>query len=126
MTSHLSDEQLAGFRARLTAEAESLAADHERQMEIVRAYTQGSPEHAEPSEDTADQGQDAFEQERHLSLAQTLQDQLVQVQRALKRMDNGMYGVCEECGNPIPVERLEALPSATLCIKHASAQRGRA
>ena len=37
-------------------------------------------------------------------------------QQALARIDEGTYGICERCGNPIGRERLEARPSATLCI----------
>ena len=39
-----------------------------------------------------------------------------QVERALERLDDGSYGWCERCGNAIPVERLAAFPSATLCV----------
>lgn len=39
----------------------------------------------------------------------------VEVERAVTRLDNGTYGVCEYCGQPIPEERLKALPSAVLC-----------
>ena len=49
-----------------------------------------------------------------------------QVAHALRRMDEGTYGICEVCGQPIPIERLEALPSATLCIRDANNMRGRA
>ena len=38
------------------------------------------------------------------------------LERALERLDEGSYGWCERCGNPIPVERLAAFPSATLCV----------
>ena len=38
------------------------------------------------------------------------------MERALERLDEGSYGWCERCGNPIPVERLAAFPSATLCV----------
>jgi DnaK suppressor protein len=38
------------------------------------------------------------------------------VDRAIDRLGEGNYGWCERCGNPIPVERLAAFPSATLCV----------
>ena len=38
------------------------------------------------------------------------------MERALERLDEGHYGWCERCGNAIPVERLAAFPSATLCV----------
>ena len=41
------------------------------------------------------------------------------IEEALERMDNGTYGTCEECGEDIPVDRLEANPAARTCIAHA-------
>jgi DnaK suppressor protein len=38
------------------------------------------------------------------------------IRRALDRFDNGTYGLCERCGRPIPFERLEAIPSALVCV----------
>ncbi|CAN5364725.1 hypothetical protein BH18ACT12_BH18ACT12_01670 [soil metagenome] len=53
-------------------------------------------------------------------LAYTLEENsghvLAEIDAALKRIDEGTYGVCSNCGKPIPEERLEALPWATLCI----------
>jgi len=54
-------------------------------------------------------------------MASTLEDNsthvLAEIDAALGRMEDGTYGVCERCGKPIDVERLEALPWATLCIE---------
>ena len=44
------------------------------------------------------------------------------IQEALQRLDDGTYGVCEECGNDIGVPRLKARPVTTLCIKCKSRQ----
>ena len=41
---------------------------------------------------------------------------LVEVQQALARIDNGTYGICSNCGQPIPEKRLEAIPLAALCV----------
>ena len=41
---------------------------------------------------------------------------LVQIDCALARVEDGSYGICEDCGQEIPPARLEALPSATLCV----------
>lgn len=42
---------------------------------------------------------------------------LDKIQKALERLDDGSFGVCEECGEPISVKRLEARPETTLCIR---------
>lgn len=44
---------------------------------------------------------------------------LIYVENALSRIENGSYGECEVCGEPIEEQRLEALPYATLCMQHA-------
>jgi DnaK suppressor protein len=53
-------------------------------------------------------------------LQQTTQELLdreaAQVQDALRARANGTYGICQECGQPIPAERLAARPEATLCV----------
>ena len=46
---------------------------------------------------------------------------LAEIDAALKRIEEGTYGICTNCGKEIPVDRLEALPWATLCI---DCQRG--
>jgi RNA polymerase-binding transcription factor len=42
---------------------------------------------------------------------------LSKIQKALERIDNGTFGVCEECDEPISIKRLEARPETTLCIR---------
>jgi DnaK suppressor protein len=67
-------------------------------------------------DDQADTGTKTFEREQEISLANGILERITQVERALERLDEGSYGWCERCGNQIPVERLAAFPSATLCI----------
>lgn len=67
-------------------------------------------------DDQADTGTKTFEREQEISLANAIRERVTQVERALERLGEGGYGWCERCGNPIPVERLAAFPSATLCV----------
>jgi DnaK suppressor protein len=67
-------------------------------------------------DDQADTGTKTFEREQEISLANNILERINQVERALERLDEGSYGWCERCGNQIPVERLAAFPSATLCV----------
>jgi DnaK suppressor protein len=62
----------------------------------------------------------AFEREHVAALLDQTRDQLSRVDAALRRLDEGTYGVCERCGQPIAVGRLEARPTATMCIDCAS------
>jgi RNA polymerase-binding protein DksA len=67
-------------------------------------------------DDQADAGTKTFEREHEMSLAANSRDLLSQVERALQRLDNGTYGICENCGNAIGKARLQAFPRATLCV----------
>jgi len=63
----------------------------------------------------ADLGTDSFEQTLSLALLENESMALREIDLALERMDEGTYGACEDCGNPIGKARLRALPQATLC-----------
>ena len=64
----------------------------------------------------ADIGGELFERSKDLALKGLLRRRIRQVDHALDLMRAGMYGLCERCGRPIPLERLDAEPSATLCV----------
>lgn len=70
-------------------------------------------------ENFADSAQVAAERGENLSLAGQLSQQLVEVERALAKLDDGTYGLCEVCGRPIAEARLEAMPATRFCIDHA-------
>ncbi|MEQ1786495.1 MAG: TraR/DksA C4-type zinc finger protein [Acidimicrobiales bacterium] len=67
----------------------------------------------------ADSGQVAAEQGENKVLASQLRTELDEVDRALVKLDDGTYGSCETCGEPISAARLEAMPAARFCIAHA-------
>ncbi|MEO5679358.1 MAG: TraR/DksA C4-type zinc finger protein, partial [Acidimicrobiales bacterium] len=68
----------------------------------------------------ADSSQVTAEKGETEALAATLQESLEAVDAALHRMEAGTYGLCARCQTPIAPARLEAMPSATRCIEHAS------
>ncbi len=105
------------FKAQLVSERDRLErviADHERELEEAR-MTETSAERS-PDPGSAEAGSMNFEYEKELSLGQNTVDLLRKVERALARIGDGTYGVCESCGQPIPVARLEVLPYATECV----------
>lgn len=55
--------------------------------------------------------------EKNLSLEKTLEVSLYNVNKALKKIGAGNYGLCEKCNGPINPDRLKAFPSATACMK---------
>jgi len=65
----------------------------------------------------ADLGTDAMEREKAFLFASKSGRLLHHIDEALRRIHNGEYGNCLECGQPISPERLEAVPHARLCIK---------
>lgn len=65
----------------------------------------------------ADDGTEAFEQSKGLSLQRTIQHRLTAVNDALRKFEEGRYGICEDCGQSIDWARLEALPAARYCIR---------
>ena len=58
----------------------------------------------------------AFERSQVDALAQSAHDTLDEISAALARLDDGTYGVCETCGQPIPLDRLRARPTARRCV----------
>jgi RNA polymerase-binding transcription factor DksA len=65
----------------------------------------------------ADVGTETFDREKDLSILEQVEAELADVARALERLNDGTYGTCEACGEPIGDERLEALPAARFCLK---------
>jgi DnaK suppressor protein len=64
----------------------------------------------------ADAGSDAYEKDFALSLLSQEQDALYEIEEALKRIENGTYGICEMSNKPIPHARLEAIPFARFTV----------
>jgi RNA polymerase-binding protein DksA len=95
---------------------------------IVRAATeQGSLDQSQTDstgeatvvdQHPADIATDTLERELDLSVRESAEAGLQDVERALKRIEKGTYGICPVCDAPIPEERLEAKPEAEFCVEH--------
>ena len=66
----------------------------------------------------ADVATDTLEREVGLSVRESAEASIEDVERALSRIDGGTYGVCPVCEKPIPDARLEARPEAEFCVEH--------
>ena len=108
-------EELAEVRGDLADQLGKLRSDYERALADLHSLQRSSNDGA--GDDQADAGSKTFEREQELSIANNRRDLMTQVERALERLDKGTYGHCESCGQPIPKPRLQAFPSATLCVK---------
>ena len=93
-------EQLEAERARILVKLEHL---HELLMsEVDPEVSEADPE--------------LIEHEKALALTQSLERRLASIDHALRQAQNGAYGICELCGEPIDTARLEAVPETTLCL----------
>jgi RNA polymerase-binding protein DksA len=107
-------KELTDIRKSLEAQAKDLKGEIDVAEEQNAALKRDAG--SEGTGDEADAGSKTFEREHEMSLANNSRDLLLQVERALARLDAGTYGRCENCGNPIPKARLQALPAATLDV----------
>ena len=110
--SQKSRKDLSGVEEILRTERESLV----RQIGDIEArYSDDNAEAAR----TGDEGEPetlTTDRERDMSLLENARDLLDQVERALKKIEEGTYGKCASCGKSIEAARLKALPHASLCI----------
>ena len=108
----IQEGRLAELRTELELQRENLRREIEEQG--------GDPDSDDAEIDVergfADSAHATAERARTLSVMKALRANLRWVNRALSKMELGTYGVCERCGNPIGLERLDALPWAILCI----------
>jgi RNA polymerase-binding protein DksA len=107
-------EELAEVHRELTADAKRLREELDLATIELADLLRDSGDGA--GDDQAEVGSKAFEREHELSLTNNTRDLLIQTERALARIDDGTYGVCEGCGQPIGKARLLAFPRATLCV----------
>ena len=107
-------ERLLSLRARLRGDVNAMA---DAALKKTRSEANGDlssmPIHM------ADIGSDNYEQEFTLSLMQTEGGTLDSIETALEKIEDGVYGQCDECSGAISKMRLNAIPYASLCIKCA-------
>ena len=102
------------LRSQLESELERL--NHE--LEQLKAAIRPADERREgsPFGKREEEATEAMELETRLEMERRLRDQITGVERALAKFEQGTYGLCDNCGEPIDPARLEALPQASLCL----------
>ncbi len=107
-------EKLLALRARLRGDVDTMA---DAALNKTRSEANGDlssmPIHM------ADIGSDNYEQEFTLSLMQNEESVLGSIETAIEKIEDGVYGLCEECSGSIGKTRLNAIPHVPLCIKCA-------
>jgi len=122
----LTTQEIRDLRSRLESEREELNAQLTTIEDQAFAATQSDISgDVGVDDESADAGTATFEREKELSIEQNVRDLIQKIDRALKRIDDGTYGICERCGKPIEKARIKALPYVDLCIKDAQARSRR-
>jgi RNA polymerase-binding transcription factor DksA len=108
---------------------ELLGGEHERLSEIREDMSglggeteaESIAELSDNAQHQADVGTETFDRERDLSILEQVEAELTDIEHALARLDEGTYGRCAACDEPIDDARLEALPAARFCVRHQAA-----
>lgn len=108
-------DEIAEQRELLSEELVRLEQKIAAQEEELSSLLQGGTDGA--GRDPADVGSSNFERDQELSLAQNAREMADQLRLAIRLFDEGHYGFCEVCGEPIGKGRLQAFPRATLCVR---------
>ena len=117
MARKLAKSTIEKFEKRLLEERvrlRILIEEYEQELEVARMTESSSDRSSDPG--NAEAGSMKFEYEKELSLEQNTLDLLGKVDRALERVKEGTYGICESCSKTIPMTRLDVLPYVTLCV----------
>jgi DnaK suppressor protein len=114
--------ELEELRGKLEAERDSLEeelASHGRVQSDSGEWEGASIGFEGEESDQGDVADQIEELATNVPLVKELETRHTDVAEALEKMDEGVYGICEECDEPIDLDRLKANPAARTCIKHA-------
>lgn len=112
-------ERLLDLRARLRGDVSTMA-----DAALRKTRTEANGDLSSMPIHMADIGSDNFEQEFTLSLMQSDGATLGHIEGALERIEEGVYGRCQECGGIVPKMRLNAIPYTPFCVKCAAKIQG--
>ncbi|MBN2070898.1 MAG: TraR/DksA C4-type zinc finger protein [Candidatus Krumholzibacteriota bacterium] len=114
----LTKKEIEVYREKVLAERERIIMELGRIEETINDATSGQDGSKRSySNHLADLGTDFMEKEKNFYYASQEGHYLRSLDDALKRMERGIYGKCEECEDLISFKRLDAVPGARLCIK---------
>lgn len=123
--STLSSAQLSLLRSRLNDEQHEI----EQRLESSEHYGLANSLRDDTGElspidnHPGDLATELYDREKDVALLEQEDLHLIRISAALEAMDNGTYGICKTCGEPIPFERLDAVPDTLFCIDHAPRQQ---
>jgi len=115
-------EELKLYRERLLDLRAQLRGDVDQMTRVVfeKPMIQAMDDSPTMPSHMAEAASGTFEREFTLTLMEAKDQTLAQIETALERMEDGVYGICEACQARIPKARLNAIPYATYCVDCAS------
>lgn len=113
-------ELLDGERVRLLGVRSGFDAEHLHDQ----TEDESTSELSHLAQHPADIASETFEREKDFSILEQVEAELAEVDRALRRIDEGTYSTCEACHGPIGDDRLEAMPAARFCVTHQTQAEG--
>jgi DnaK suppressor protein len=105
----MNKKDLAYFRQKLEDMSSSILTEAEKTISDMTDHTDNYPD---PTDRASAESDRSFE----LRIRDRERKLLSKIKEAIERIDNGSYGICDDCGDDIAVERLEARPVTTYCI----------
>jgi DnaK suppressor protein len=106
----LDKKAIAKFRKTLLKEREQIVGDVKQIVESSKEMGQDG------TQDIGDEAANMYNKQVLLSLNENERKRLKEVDESLDRIENGTYGICDECGGPISLKRLEVRPVAKYCV----------
>ncbi len=106
----MNERQREYFRKKLIQWKEEILAESRETLEALQAESHNHPDYADRASSETDRSIELRARDRQRKL-------ISKIDAALKRLDDGSYGYCEETGEPISLKRLDARPIATLSIE---------
>ena len=112
----MDEATLQNMRRALESRRDELRRDIRQMSDEIRSIGADEGDEGGIGNHPADDGSNVMEGERLGTISADFQEVLSQVEAALGRIDEGTFGTCQRCGQPIGAERLEAFPYVAFCI----------
>lgn len=121
---HLTVQQLSELRARLEKDRDTIQhrLQNNENYGLQESMRDGTGELSENDNHPGDAATDLYNRSMDISLLERDEHELDDIEAALNAMDEGTYGICKASGQPIPFERLSAIPSTLYSKEHAPRQ----
>ena len=119
------NKQIEHLKDILLTEQEQAAnrIQQDKETVIQKSEREASEELSTYDNHPGDLGTELFEQERDMALTNHAETQSEKINEALQAIEEGSYGKCKTCGEDIPYERLEAVPTTLYCVEHTPKQQ---